>query len=238
VVIGVPKTDCAKRRHCRAFNHPPNLPTAPKAVAPDRDSAAEIFQRESLVVAYWKEPPAMTTYVALLRAVNLGPRNPIAMSDLRSLLTELGFVGVRSLLQSGNLVFQTNTRTGAELERLLEAETVQRLDLHTDFFVRTAEELKGIVAHNPFRDEAERDPVHLVVMFLKSVPVMKDVEALQASVTGPEIVRANGRQAYIVYPDGIGRSRLTNTVIERRLVTRGTARNWNTVQKLAALAAA
>jgi uncharacterized protein (DUF1697 family) len=180
----------------------------------------------------------MTIYIALLRAVNLGPHNPIAMSDLRDLLTQLGFVGVRSLLQSGNLVFQTNGRTGTELERLLEAATAQRLDLRTDFFVRTAEELKGIVAHNPFPDEAERDPAHLVVMFLKSVPIVKDVEALQASITGPEIVRADGRQAYMVYPNGIGCSRLTNTVIEKKLLTRGTARNWNTVLKLAALAGA
>jgi uncharacterized protein (DUF1697 family) len=104
--------------------------------------------------------------------------------------------------------------------------------------VRTAEELKAIVVHNPFRDEAERDPAHLVVMFLKSVPIVKDVEALQVSITGPEIVRAQGRQAYIVYPNGIGRTRLTNTVIEKKLVTRGTARNWNTVQKLAALSSA
>jgi uncharacterized protein (DUF1697 family) len=179
----------------------------------------------------------MRTYVALLRAVNLGPRNPIAMSDLRDLLAKLGFVGARSLLQSGNLVFHTNTRTAAELERLLEAETAQRLDLHTDIFVRTAEELKGIIAGNPFRDEAKRDPAHLVVMFLKSVPIVKDVEALQVSITGSETVRADGRQAYIVYPDGIGRSRLTNTLIEKKLATRGTARNWNTVQKLAALCA-
>jgi uncharacterized protein (DUF1697 family) len=177
----------------------------------------------------------MTTYVALLRAVNLGPRNQIAMSDLRDLLTKLEFVGVRSLLQSGNLVFQTSLRTRAEVERLLEAETAQRLDLHTDFFVRTAEEWKRIIARNPFRDEAERDPAHLVVMFLKSVPIVKDVEALQLSITGPESVRADGRQAYIVYPNGIGRSRLTNTLIEKRLVIRGTGRNWNTVQKLAAL---
>ena len=72
-------------------------------------------------------------------------------------------------------------------------------------------------------------------MFLKSVPIVKDVEALQLSITGSESVRADGRQAYIVYPNGIGRTRLTNTVIEKKLVTHGTARNWNTVRKLAAL---
>ena len=72
-------------------------------------------------------------------------------------------------------------------------------------------------------------------MFLKQVPGREAVEALQAAIKGPEIVRADGKQAYIVYPDGIGRSKLTNTVIEEKLGTRGTARNWNTVLKLADL---
>jgi uncharacterized protein (DUF1697 family) len=177
----------------------------------------------------------MTIHIALLRAVNVGGRKPIIMAELRDLLTELGFVDVRSLLQTGNLVFRINERRGIDLERLLE-EAAKRLDLQTDFFVRTAEEWKAIVSNNPFRDEAKRDAAHLVVMFLKRAPSAKDVEALQAAITGPEIVSADGGQAYIVYPAGIGRSRLTNTLIERKLRTRGTARNWNTILKLASLA--
>ena len=74
------------------------------------------------------------------------------------------------------------------------------------------------------------------MFFLKDAPDAKDVAALQAAITGPEIVRARGRQAYIVYPAGIGRSRLTITLIERKLGTRATGRNWNTVLKLGALA--
>jgi uncharacterized protein (DUF1697 family) len=179
----------------------------------------------------------MTTYIALLRGVNVGGHKQVTMGDLRDLFTQLGFVEPRSLLQSGNLVFQSHARTGAQLERLLEAEAETRLALQTDFFVRSAQEWQAVVAHNPFREEAERDPGHLVVMFLKDAPGVRDVRALQAAITG-QIVRAEGRQAYIVYPAGIGRSRLTNSLIERKLGTRGTGRNWNTVVRLGALAKA
>ena len=185
-----------------------------------------------------EETVAMTTHIALLRGINVGGQRPITMSSLRDLLTELGFGDAQSLLQSGNLVFRSTARTGAELENLLETEAAKRLNLHADFFVRTAKEWKSIVAHNPFRDEAERDPGHLLVVFLKNAPSLKGVEALQAAIKGPEIIRADGKHAYIIYPIGIGRSRLTNTVIEKKLCTRGTGRNWNTVLKLAVLAGA
>lgn len=178
----------------------------------------------------------MTTHIALLRGINVGGNKKVAMADLRDLLTELGFADPRSLLQSGNLVFRSDALEGAGLERLLDAETEKRLGLKTEFFVRTAKEWKGVVASNPFPDEAESDPSHLVVMFLKDAPDAESVGALQAAITGREIVRAVGRQAYIVYPDGIGDSRLTNAVIEKKLGTRGTGRNWNTVMKLDALA--
>jgi uncharacterized protein (DUF1697 family) len=177
-------------------------------------------------------------YLALLRAINLAGHQTVAMADLRELLTQLGFADARSLLQSGNLVFRTGARTSGHLERVLEAEAAKRLGLHTDFFVRTADEWKAIVTDNPFREEGTRDPAHLVVVFLKDAPDGKAVDALRAAIAGPEIVRAKGRHAYIVYPNGIGRSRLTHTLIERKLGTRGTGRNWNTVLKLGALASA
>ena len=176
-------------------------------------------------------------HIALLRGINVGGHKQVAMADLRDLLTQLGLAEPRSLLQSGNLVLGTNGRTSAQVERLLEAEAAKRLGLQTDFFVRTAKEWAGVVAHNPFRKEAARDPGHLLVMFLKDAPSVSGVRALQAAITGREVVRAAGKHLYIVYPDGIGRSRLTNAVIDKRLDTRGTGRNWNTVLKLAAVAA-
>jgi uncharacterized protein (DUF1697 family) len=173
-------------------------------------------------------------HVALLRGINVGGRNLVAMSDLRDLFGSLELAGAQSLLQSGNLVFWSDGRKAAELEQLLESETKKRLDVSVDYFVRSAKEWAAIVAGNPFPKEAQRDPGHLVVMFLKKAPTATAVKALHAANKGPEIVRALGRQLYIVYPIGIGRSKLTGTLIERTLDTRGTARNWNTVLKLAA----
>ena len=187
-------------------------------------------------VAASRDGGAATTWIALLRGVNVGGHKQVAMGDLRALLAGLGFSQPRSLLQSGNLVFGCDARSGADLERLLEAEIGRRLGLQIDLFVRSAEEWRAIVKRNPFTREASSDPGHLLVLCLKDAPGRDAVTALRAAITGSETVSADGRQAYFVYPDGAGRSRLTNALIERKLATRGTARNWNTVLKLAALA--
>ena len=123
----------------------------------------------------------------------------------------------------------------ADLERTLEQHVAKTLDLRTTFFVRTAEDLDDVIAHNPFPDDAKTDPGHLVVEFLKDAPAAAGVKQLQAAIKGPETVRAHGKHVYIVYPAGIGRSKLTNKLIEDKLGTRGTGRNWNTVLKLAAM---
>jgi len=181
-------------------------------------------------------PAATTTVIALLRAVNVGGRKPVPMSDLRGWLEELDFSDVRSVLQSGNLVFRSDAIVGADIERFLETEAANRLQLNTDFFVRSVPEWKRIIERNPFGEEAQRDPGHLLVLFLKDVPGNANVEALQGSISGPEIVRFDGRQAYAVYPAGIGESRLTIAAIEKKLGVRCTGRNWNTVQKVFAIA--
>lgn len=179
----------------------------------------------------------MTTYLGLLRAINLGAYNKIKMADLRQLLVDLGLEDPKTLLLSGNVVFGSPSQPAAKLERLLQDATAKQLGVTTDFFVRTAKEWNAIVEANPFRAEAKRDPGHLVMMCLKDAPPPAAVTALQSAIRGGEVVKAIGRQAYFVYPDGIGRSKLTIALIERMLGTRGTARNWNTVMKLGALAA-
>ena len=180
----------------------------------------------------------MTTYIALLRGVNVGGHAKVAMADLRDLLTRLGLQDARSLLQSGNLVFRSDSRKAGDIERRLQAQTRAHLGIDTQFFVRSAVEWATIIAGNPFPAEAEREPGHLLVLFLKRVPDTDQTEALRAAVTGPEVVRAEGRQVYVVYPNGTGRSRLTSALIERKLGTSVTGRNWNTVLKLMALAKA
>lgn len=178
---------------------------------------------------------ARMTSVAFLRAVNVGGRNLVAMSELRGLFEDLGFHGARTLLQSGNVVFDGGRKAGGALERLLEARTQERLKVRTDYMLRTAGELEEVVAANPFPREAKEAPARLLVVFLKAAAPPAAAAALRSAVRGPELVRVAGRHAYIVYPDGAGRSKLTNALIEAKLGARGTARNWNTVLKLLAL---
>jgi len=178
----------------------------------------------------------MSSYIALLRAVNVAGSAVLRMEDLRRVVEGLGFEDVRTLLQSGNLVFRGAAASTATLETRLERELGTRLRLTTELFVRTSREWMGVVAENPFLEEAKRDPAHLTVAFLKEAPRAVASSELRAAIRGRERVTGSGRHAYIVYPDGIGRSRLTAAVIERQLGTRATSRNWNTILKLEELA--
>jgi uncharacterized protein (DUF1697 family) len=179
----------------------------------------------------------MTIAIALLRAVNVGGRT-LKMADLVTLARNLGFDEPRTLLQSGNLVFGTTESLGAALEQRLEADAAARFGFPIDFIVRSGAEWRDVIANNPFGDATRDDPSHLLVMPLKAVPHAGALAALRAATKGPEMAALVGRDAYLVYPGGIGRSKLTVQVIERHLQTRGTARNWNTALKLAAMAAA
>jgi uncharacterized protein (DUF1697 family) len=174
------------------------------------------------------------TRIALIRAINVGGRS-MPMADLRAMVTGLGFSDVRTLLQSGNLVFRGAGKDEA-VEATLEAASEQRFGYQADYFVRTLGEWDQVIAGNPFADEARGDPAHLAVVTLKSEITEAAIDALKAVIKGREYVAGRGRAAYIVYPDGMGESKLTNAVVEKALGTRGTARNWNTVLKLAALA--
>ncbi len=178
----------------------------------------------------------MPVYIGLLRAVNLGGSTQVSMEALRNLLARMGLEGVQTLLQSGNVVFRSNVADPTALERQLENRVARDLKLRTDFFLRSGGAWNSILRANPFPHEAEAAPGYLVVTALKEAPSPENWKALEAAIRGPERVHGMGREAYIVYPNGQGRSRLTLALIERSLGTRGTSRNWNTVTKLAALA--
>src|SRR5262245_36340229 len=99
----------------------------------------------------------MSMHIALLRGINVGGHNSVAMSDLRDLCGALGLGEATSLLQSGNLVFRSDRLKGGGLEHLLEVETAKRLNVNADYLVRSARELAKIVARNPFPKEARND---------------------------------------------------------------------------------
>jgi uncharacterized protein (DUF1697 family) len=174
----------------------------------------------------------MNRYVALLRGVNVGGRGAVAMADLRRVAEGTGCRDVATILQSGNLLFGS-TRETARLGNDLMAALATELGLETTVMVRSASDWKRMIARNPFPEAARRDPARLVVLVLDRAVGRREVAALEKAIVGRETVGGAGLDLYAIYPDGQGRSKLTNAVIERTLKARATARNWNTVMRIA-----
>ena len=177
----------------------------------------------------------MTSFVALLRGINVGGYKAVSMTALRELGESLGFAEVATLLQSGNLIFKAKDSNAGKIEADLAKAAEKKFGHRIDFFVRDGKEWKAIMARNPFGAEAADDPSHLVVMCLRDKPGAKALDLLKAAIKGREYFHAEGRGLYLVYPDGVGRSKLTGALIEAKLGTSGTGRNWNTVRKIGEL---
>jgi len=178
---------------------------------------------------------AVTTYVALLRGVNVGGRRRVAMADLRAALDDLGFTNVRTYLQSGNALFCAESAEPSRLaDRVVDAlehKTGERVDV----LVLTAEEIADAARRNPLASVTGKgiDPRHIHVVFLFDEPSRAQLASLDPPATHGEQVVPVGRTVYLHLPNGAGRTRLTTTYFERALGTRATARNWNTVTVLA-----
>lgn len=161
---------------------------------------------------------------ALLRGVNLGKRKVI-MSELRDVCEAAGFKEVQTLLASGNLVLNAKEK-GAKLEAKLEKVILEFLDLKTDVFVRDLDQLDAVIGANPFKAFAKTNSTFLVVNFMRGNASKAELEAMEkTSLTGEEI-RQGKDCLYIKFPQGQGPSKL-------KMPKLGTARNWNTVNKLA-----
>jgi uncharacterized protein (DUF1697 family) len=171
----------------------------------------------------------MTTYVALLRAVNVGGNNLIKMSDLRDLLTGLGLEEVKTHLQSGNAVFNSRSRDRTKLSNEISAAIQEAHGHRPDVILRTADELRRALDRVPF--DASANPSLVLINFLADTADPEGAKKL-AAYEGPETVMVHGSEVFIHYPEGMGRSKLNRVPMEKMLGTRGTARNLNTVRKL------
>jgi|SRR5580658_1869591 uncharacterized protein (DUF1697 family) len=182
----------------------------------------------------------MTRYVALLKGVNVGRSKRIAMSDLRALLTSLGYADVATYLASGNALFTTSTgRPAASLAADIEDRITAELGMLVRVIVRTAGELAAVMARNPLAAEPE-NPSRFFVGFLSATPgpsVVRTVQReLRASAPDGDAIWLTGAEAFLWCPGGF--SLLDHAaVIEKRLGVAVTTRTWNTVTKLAKIAA-
>ena len=174
----------------------------------------------------------MSAFAALLRGVNVGGKNPVKMADLARLCESLGFTRVKTLLQSGNVVFEAARKPKpAELE----AAITKRFGCKTFVVLRTGAELQQTLAANPFPAAARDNPSHLIIVFFEKKPAAGAAKALEAWDKGPEKVKLVGDELFIDYGEGMGRTRLGPPVIDKQAGARGTARNFNTVTRLLAL---
>jgi uncharacterized protein (DUF1697 family) len=172
-------------------------------------------------------------WVALLRAVNLGPRNKVPMAELRDLLSSLGYTDVRTLLQSGNAAFAAPARNAATVERAVAKGIADRFGLDIVVIALTEAGLASVVDATPFRDAPVKER-H--VAFLSARPAAAKVAALDPAAYAPDEFAVVDRAVHLRLPNGVQGSRLPDW--ERVLGVRATVRTWNTVTRLAELATA
>jgi len=168
-------------------------------------------------------------YVGLLRGVNVGGRNKVAMSELRSLFDSLGHTSVSTFIQSGNILF---TSAGPVTSQSLETAIADHLGLNVSVVLRTPQQLAKAIEANPF---AHLDPPMLHVGFMAQKPTAAAVARLDAGTFQPEEFAVRGSELYLYLPNGMGRSKLP-AYLDRHLRVPTTIRTWNTVRKLLDLA--
>ena len=180
--------------------------------------------------------PAMPTYAALLRGINVGGNKRIAMADLRALIEGLGHGSVKTHLQSGNVVFESPKRSDKALAAAIEKAIAAELGMDVTVIVRRSDELAAVVNAGPY---GTRTPDHkrIHVAFLSEKPTAAAVRGLGIEEFAPDEMTVIGRDVHLLYPDGYARTKLTNAVLEKRLGVRATTRNWRTVAALADLTA-
>ncbi len=167
----------------------------------------------------------MTTYVALLRAVNVGGTGSLPMAELKAMCARIGGHNVRTYIASGNALLESS-KTAAQVKKALEAELAHYAGKSIGVAVRTAKEMAEVLAGNPFPDAP---PSKTVAIFLDEVPTKSALDGIKGA--SREEVRLGKREFYVHYPDGQGTSKLKIPG-----AAAGTARNMNTVAKLVEMA--
>lgn len=176
-------------------------------------------------------PDGATSYVALLRGINVGGHNKVPMASLRELIAGIGGTSVRTLLQSGNAVFTHTAEDPLALAGELERALAGELGVTVSCLVRTGADLRRVVEGNPFPMDGA-DGARFLVVFLSGPPPRDRLAALDPAAYAPDAFETGERELYVNLPGGIRDSKLAAILTGKRLGVTVTARNWNTVTKL------
>jgi len=179
-------------------------------------------------------------HVALLRGINVGGKNKLAMADLVALFEAAGAADVQTYIQSGNIIFRARAARAAgaadtkRIVPLVTAAIGAKFGFQVPVVTRSAAEFANVLAANPFLKRGV-DPKALHVIFLAGQPSPERAAALDPKRSPGDRFAVRGREIYLHLPNGVAGSKLTNDYLDRTLATISTGRNWNTVQKIAAL---
>jgi uncharacterized protein (DUF1697 family) len=177
----------------------------------------------------------MPVFISMLRGVNVGGHNKIKMDALRDLYSSNGLRDPKTYLQSGNVVFRTNKADETAIAKRIQDGIENTFGFRPEAMLRSASEMRSVIAANPFANRKNMEPNKLIVSFLSRTPASEIREKINSIKADPEEIRLHGRELYIYFPDGMGRSKLV-PVLDRILKTCATARNWNSVTKMLEIA--
>ncbi|MFE4713729.1 DUF1697 domain-containing protein [Paenibacillus sp. NPDC056722] len=177
----------------------------------------------------------MPTYIALLRGINVGGNKIIKMQDLKAMFQSLGYENVRTYIQSGNVVFESSETSYSAVGEAIEQQIGKVFGFEGPVIIRTQEELERVITDNPFDLSEPEDFKRLYVSFLAAEPSAEALEKLLPYEDGPDKIRFIGREMYTLYEISVSKSALFKVPVDKILGMPITERNWNTVNKLAAL---
>jgi uncharacterized protein (DUF1697 family) len=174
----------------------------------------------------------MTTYIALLRGINVGGNKIIKMLDLKAMFQTLGFENVRTYIQSGNVVFESDEGSESLLTGVTERKIHEVFGFEVSVIIRTLAEMENVIANDPFQLSEPEEFKRWYVTFLPAEPSAEALDKLRTYEDGPDKVRFVSREMYVLYEVSVSQSPLFKVPFDRILGMTITARNWNTVNKL------
>jgi uncharacterized protein (DUF1697 family) len=178
----------------------------------------------------------MPVLISMLRGVNVGGHNKISMQALRALYESLRFEDPRTHVQSGNVIFRTKEKNSIALAKKIQNAIEGEFGCRPEVILRTSDELRKAIAATPFADRPHLEPGKILVTFLVAEPGPEAHATLLTLKKHPEELHLKGRELYIYFPNGAGRSKLPWSSVEKLFKTTGTARNWNSVTRMLAIA--
>lgn len=174
----------------------------------------------------------MHTYIALLRGINVSGQKVIKMAELRAHLEELGFINVETYIQSGNIIFNSGIDNLSELSQQIAQKISQQYGFDVPVLVKSKNEFEDIFSDNPYLTLRTEDVNYLHVTMLEEVFTADADNLLSPYKTKKEEFSASKKEIYLFFPDGYGKTKLTNNLIEQKLGIKATTRNWKTITRL------